>query len=79
MLKNLSLIALQQQEVILFLWITVHLYESYKLKVSDTYRIMLQRMQKLHSWHGRELRADLFGMPSIHKKSDDLQGLIVAR
>jgi hypothetical protein len=40
---------------------------------------MLRCMQKSHCWHGGELPDDVFGVTSIHRKSDDSQGLIVAR
>jgi hypothetical protein len=50
MTKNVSLFALQQQEVIIFIWITLGLYDLYSLKVSHAYLFMLRCMQELHCW-----------------------------
>src|SRR5260370_14982826 len=59
LLKNVSLIVLQPQEVILFIWITAGLYQSRLLKVSYTYLFMLRCMQRLHDRCFRLLRGDL--------------------
>src|ERR1700737_2007741 len=79
LLKKVSLIVLQPQEVILFIWITAGLYQSRLLKVSCTYLFMLRCMQGLHSRRCRLRSGDSTPMRKIPDTPDDVQRLIVAR